>query len=101
MLDAYLEPSRTSTVKLLSGNYKKNFTVDIRMGSKYASGTNFAVEKICRMSIFVLYSQHQLCQSQWKNCHWLLVSWINKKLVGLTRINKKLVAAANMQIKTQ
>ena len=37
MLDAYLEPSRTSAVKLLWGNYKKNFDVDIRMGSKYAA----------------------------------------------------------------
>ena len=42
---------------------QKSFIVDVPMGSKYASGLTFIVEKVYRMSIFVLYSQRQLCQS--------------------------------------
>ena len=42
---------------------QKNFNVHVRLGSKYASGISFIVEKVFRMSILVLYSQCQLCQS--------------------------------------
>ena len=58
--EAHLEPSRTSAVELLWENYEKSFIVDVRMGSKYVSGITFTVEKVYRMSIFVLYSQRQL-----------------------------------------
>ena len=49
---AHLQPSRTSTVELLWEN-KKNFILDVRLGSKYASGISFTVEKVYRMSVFV------------------------------------------------
>ena len=49
---AHLQPSRTSTVELLWEN-KKKFILDVRLGSKYASGISFTVEKLYRMSIFV------------------------------------------------
>ena len=39
---------------------QKSFIVDVRPGSKYASGTCFAVEKIYRMPIFIWYSQSRL-----------------------------------------
>ena len=63
---------------------QKNFIVNVRLGSKYASGISFLVEKVCRMSILNLYSQSQLCQSQ-KFATDLLVSGINKKHIGLTK----------------
>ena len=44
------------------------------MGSKYASGITFKVEKVYRMSIFVLHSQRQLCQGLEKFVIDLLVS---------------------------
>ena len=43
---------------------QKSFIIDVRLGSKYTSGISFIVEKVCRMSTLVLYSQSQLCQSQ-------------------------------------
>ena len=43
---------------------QKIFIVDVRLSSKYASGIICIVEKVCRMSILVLYSQSQLFQSQ-------------------------------------
>ena len=43
---------------------QKSFIVDVRLGSKYASGISFIVEKVCRMSILVLHSHSQLCQIQ-------------------------------------
>ena len=41
--EAHLEPSRMSTVELFPENLKKNFIVDVRLGSKYASGIIFIV----------------------------------------------------------
>ena len=32
---------------------QESFTVDFRLGSKYASGIGFTVEKIYRMSVFI------------------------------------------------
>ena len=32
---------------------QESFIVDVRLGSKYASGIDFTVEKVCRMSIFI------------------------------------------------
>ena len=60
-VEAYLKPSRLSTVELFLRKSQKSFVVDV---SKYASGISFIVEKVCRMSMLVLYSQSQLCQSQ-------------------------------------
>ena len=57
---AYLEPTRTSMVELLCENKKKNFIVDVRLGSKYASCIGFTVEKVYRMSIFTWYGQSRL-----------------------------------------
>ena len=37
--------------------------VDVRMGSNCTSVVTFTVEKVSRMSIFVLYSQRQFGQS--------------------------------------
>ena len=31
----------------------KIFVADVRMGSKYASGVGFTVEKVYRMSVFI------------------------------------------------
>ena len=58
----------------------KSFIVYAGLGSKYASGISFIVEKVCRMSILVLYSQSQ------KFVIDLLVSSINKKHVALTKV---------------
>ena len=51
--EAYLQPSRTSMMELLCENLKKSVIVDIRLGSKYASGIGFTVEKVYSMSIFI------------------------------------------------
>ena len=75
-----LEPSRLSTLELFWENHKKSFIVDVRLSSKYFSGISFIVEKVCRMSILVLYSQSQ------KFVIDLLVSSINKKHVALTKM---------------
>ena len=67
-VETYFESSicgRASLRKL-----RKSLAEDVRMGSKYASGITFTGEKVYRMSIFVLYSQRQLCQSHWKICYW-------------------------------
>ena len=39
----------------------RSFIVDVPMGSKFTSGITFTVEKVYKISIFVLYSQCQLC----------------------------------------
>ena len=57
MGEVYLEPIRLSTLELFLRKSKRNFTIDVRLGSKYASGISFIVEKVCRMSILALYSQ--------------------------------------------
>ena len=49
---AYLERSITSTVGILV-KITKEFYCNVRLGSKYASGINFIVEKVNRMSLFV------------------------------------------------
>ena len=45
---------------------KESFTVDFRLGSKYASGIGFTVEKIYRMSVFI----------------WYFRSWIQKHVIA-------------------
>ena len=57
MGEVYLEPIRLSTLELFLRKSKRNFTIDVLLGSKYASGISFIVEKVCRMSILALYSQ--------------------------------------------
>ena len=42
---------------------QKSLIVDVRMGSKHTLGITFTVEKVCRVSIFVSYSQHQFCHN--------------------------------------
>ena len=32
---------------------QKSFLADVRLGSKYAFGIGFTVEKVCRMSLFI------------------------------------------------
>ena len=49
---------------------QKGFIVDVPMGSKYAFGITFTLEKVYRMSIFFWDSQCKLCQSHLKICHW-------------------------------
>ena len=39
---------------------QESFIVDVRLGSKYASGIGFTVEKLYRMSIFIWYGQSRL-----------------------------------------
>ena len=39
---------------------QEGFIVDVWLGSKYASGIGFTVEKIYRMSIFIWYGQSRL-----------------------------------------
>ena len=39
---------------------QESFIVDARLGSKYAFGIGFMVEKVNRMSIFISYGQSQL-----------------------------------------
>ena len=34
-------------------NSQESFIIDVRLGSKYASGIGFRVEKVYRMSIFI------------------------------------------------
>ena len=38
----------------------KSFIADVRLGSIYASGFGFTVEKVYRMSTFISYGQSQL-----------------------------------------
>ena len=53
--EAYLQPSRTSTLGHLCENRKKSFIVDVQLGSKYASAISSTVEKVYRMSMFIEY----------------------------------------------
>ena len=55
------------------------------MSSKYASGITFIVEKVHRMSIFILYSNVNIVRVIEKLVINLLVSWINKKQDGLVK----------------
>ena len=55
------------------------------MSSKYAFGITFIVEKVHRMSIFVLYSNVNFVRVIEKLVINLLVSWINKKQDGLVK----------------
>ena len=40
-------------------NLQESFIVDVRLGSKYASGIGFTIKKLYRMSIFIWYGQSQ------------------------------------------
>ena len=42
---------------------QKCLIADVRIGSNYTSSITFEVEKVSRMSIFVLYSERQSCQN--------------------------------------
>ena len=58
--EAYLEPSGTFMAELLCKKSQESFIVEARLGSKYAFGIGFMVEKVNRMSIFISYGQSQL-----------------------------------------
>ena len=54
--EAYLEPSRTSLGGASLQKSEESVIVDVRLGSKYASGIGFATKlynKYFRMSIFI------------------------------------------------
>ena len=52
--EAYLEPSRTSTMGHLCEIHKKAIA-DVQLGSKHASGISSPVGKLYRMPIFIEY----------------------------------------------
>ena len=62
--EAYLEPSILSTVELFRENHEKTLLQMFDWILNTLLLLSFKVEKICRMSMLVLYSQSQLCQSQ-------------------------------------
>ena len=47
---AYSEPSETSMIEFLCENHKKLHYRDVQKGSKYVSGINFMIEKVCRIA---------------------------------------------------
>ena len=61
---------------------QESFIVDVGLGSNYASGIGFTVENVHTMPIFIYLVWSK---STSKIYHCLLVSWVNKKLLGLTR----------------
>ena len=72
---------------------QESFIVDVQLGSKYASGIGFTVEKVYRMLIFTWYGQSRL---QKFVIAFLFLKLI-KKLVGLTLSWRKfsLICSAN------
>ena len=66
--EAYLEPSRTSTMGASLWKSQKSFIVDVRLGSKFASGISSTVEKVYRMSVFIEYKKS--VSPKQKICHW-------------------------------
>ena len=62
-------PSKTSAVDLLWEKYK-NVIIDVWMGCNYTSGITFIVENVSKMSMLILYSQRQFCESHWEIYPW-------------------------------
>ena len=79
---------------------QKSVIVNVRLGSKYASGISSTAGRVHRMSIFVQHSQSQLWQS--KKC---VIDFLvfNKKYVGLPKklefVFRFFVAAASFRLK--
>ena len=81
--EAYLEPSRTSLGGASLQKSEESVIVDVRLGSKYASGIGFAIKfynRFFRMSIFIWYDQSRLQEFFIAFLFFELI----RKLVGLT-----------------
>ena len=89
--EAYLEPSRTSLGGASLQKSEESVIVDVRLGSKYASGIGFATKlynKYFRMSIFIWYDQSWLQEFFIAFLFFELI----RKHVGLTLLWRRFVS---------